>query len=181
MKRYRLVVAANDILSDPSRRRAYDQCEAGWSGHPDVGGPVYHWDLRTKTRWTGFHDNGSPANNATWEDWERWYQRDSKAPQTPVYLSNGGFIFLVAFVTAAGAIGQASRVDEHKNRFDERGELLHRECNKHLQQRKNETRELSDRNQAILRLARAREQSGLFLNSTMADDRLLDERGPEPP
>ncbi|KAL8973350.1 MAG: hypothetical protein Q9183_000043 [Haloplaca sp. 2 TL-2023] len=156
MKRYRLVVAANDILSDPSRRRAYDQREAGWSSHSDVGGPAHSWDSRTKARWSGFHDNGSAARNATWEDWEEWYRKDTKPPQTPVYFSNGGFVFLVAFVTAASAVGQASRVDEHKTRFDERAELVHMECNKNLQQRRNETRELSDKDQTALRLAQWR-------------------------
>ncbi|KAL8668109.1 MAG: hypothetical protein Q9202_000087 [Teloschistes flavicans] len=181
MKRYRLVVAANDILSDPSRRRSYDQCQAGRSGHPDTGEVSYHWDSRKEARWSGFHDNESPANNATWEDWEKWSQRDPKAPQTPVYLSNGGFVFLVALVTAASAIGQASRVDEHKSRFDERAIIVHQECNKNLQQRQNETRELSDSNQAIIRLVKAREQSGLLMHPTVPDDSFLDERGLEPP
>ncbi|KAL8739238.1 MAG: hypothetical protein Q9181_000129 [Wetmoreana brouardii] len=158
MKRYRLVVAANDILSDPARRRAYDHSQAGWSDHPDIRGPAHGSDSRMKTRWSGFHDNGSAAKNATWEDWEKWYRRDEKAAQTPVYFSNGGFVFLVAFVAAASAIGQASRVGEHKDRFAERAELVHKECNSNLQQRKNETRELSDNDQAFLRLARRREQ-----------------------
>ncbi|KAL8633646.1 hypothetical protein Q9189_000594 [Teloschistes chrysophthalmus] len=181
MKRYRLVVAAHEILSDPSRRRAYDQCKAGWSGHPDTGGVAHHWKSGTESRWPGFHDNESPANNATWEDWEKWYHRDPKAPQTPVYLSNGGFVFLVAFITAASAIGQAARVDGHKNRFDERAEIIHKECNKNLHQRQKETRELSSSNQAILRLARAREQSGLWISPPAPDDSFLDDRELEPP
>lgn len=181
MKRYRLVVAANEILSDPSRRRAYDQCKAGWTGDLDTGEVAHHWNLRTESRWSGFHDNESPANNATWEDWEKWYHRDPKAPQTPVYLSNGGFVFLVALITAASAIGQASRVDGHKNRFDERADIIHQECNKDLHQRQKETRELSSSNQAILRLVRAREQSGLWISPTTPDDSFPDDRELEPP
>ncbi|KAL8866470.1 MAG: hypothetical protein Q9174_006285, partial [Haloplaca sp. 1 TL-2023] len=168
MKRYRLVVAANDILSDPSRRKAYDQCEAGWSSHPDIDGPAHSRDFRTKSRWSGYHEYGSPARNATWEDWEKWYQRDTKPPQTPVYFSNGGFVFLVAFVAAASAVGQASRVDDHKTRFNERAELVHTECNKNLQQRRNETRELSDKDQTALRLAHwryGRSGTGLDLHT----------------
>lgn len=180
MKRYRLVVAANGILSDPSRRRAYDQCEAGWTGHPDIGGPAHNWDSTMKPRWSGFHDKDSAANNATWEDWEKWYQRDTKAAQTPVYFSNGGFVFLVAFVAAASAIGQASRVDDHKSRFAEGAEFVHTECNKNLQQRRNETRELSSNDQAILRLARWRERGGVPISPGMHSGDLIQQEA-EPP
>lgn len=161
MKRYRLIVAANNILSDPSRRRAYDQYGAGWNCHPDVGGPAYSSDQVTRQRWSGFHDNESPAANATWEDWERWYQRRSKKAQAPVYTSNGGFVTLVAFVAVLSAFSQASRVDDHRQFFADRIELVHKDCSRNIQKRKDGTRELSSTEHAILRFMRSREQGGI--------------------
>ncbi|KAI4125839.1 MAG: hypothetical protein LQ338_004044 [Usnochroma carphineum] len=160
MKRYRLVVAANDILSDPSRRRAYDQFGVGWNSHPDIKGPTSSTDPAMRQRWSGFHDYDSPARNATWEDWEKWYERNSKHAQAPVYTSNGGFISLVAFAVALGALGQASRVDEHQQYFVDCVERVHDDCHTAIQQRKDETKELSNADLAILRFMRSREEGG---------------------
>ncbi|KAL8987615.1 MAG: hypothetical protein Q9177_003194 [Variospora cf. flavescens] len=161
MKRYRLVVAANDILSDPSRRRAYDLFGAGWSTHPDNGGSAWSSDDTTRQRWSGFQDNNSPAGNATWEDWEKWHQRNSRGAQDPVYTSNGGFVSLVAFVVALSAMSQASRVDEHQQYFADRIELVHNDCHQNIQRRKDGTKELSNADLAILRFMRSREQGGI--------------------
>ncbi|KAL8913721.1 MAG: hypothetical protein Q9172_007228 [Xanthocarpia lactea] len=147
MKRYRLVVAANNILCDPSRRRAYDVSGAGWSTHSDVGDTL---DPNMRPRWSGFHDNGSPANNATWEDWEKWYRRGTPDHRGPVYCSNGEFISFVALVVMLSAIWQASRVEGHQKRFNEQVELIHNEASKNIHQRRNQTRELSN-DTAILR------------------------------
>lgn len=181
MKRYRLVVAANDILSDPTRRRAYDLSGSGWSGHPDLGGTAYNSDQATRPRWSGFHDNDSPAANATWEDWEKWYQRHSRDAQTPVYTSNGGFITLVAFVVVFSAFSQASRVDEHQQFFADRVELVHNDCSKNIQQRKTDTRELSGTEQAILRFMRSREQGGIPAGCGTQEPDGSDQEGYLPP
>ncbi|KAL8943270.1 MAG: hypothetical protein Q9216_001181 [Gyalolechia sp. 2 TL-2023] len=161
MKRYRLVVAAHDILSDPSRRKAYDQYGAGWNGRQDTAGSAYNPDQATRHRWSGFHGNESPAANATWEDWERWYQRSARGAQDPVYTSNGGFVTLVAFVVVFGAFVQASNVDEHQQLFADRIELVHKDCTKSIQQRKDGAREIPSTEQAILRFMRSREQGGI--------------------
>ena len=165
MRRYRLVVAANDILSDPERRQAYDHCGAGWDGHADIVDLAYRWDPRTKIRWSGFHDNGSIFNNATWEDWEKWYQRNSPnarhSPQSPVYFSNGAFLTLVAFVVGLGAMGQASRVGDVQQSFLERAELIHDDCSKNIQQRQKETRGLGKQDEALQNFVRTRDQSGV--------------------
>ncbi|KAF2459419.1 hypothetical protein BDY21DRAFT_377808 [Lineolata rhizophorae] len=99
LERYRLLVAAHDILSDPAKRAAYDRWGAGWNGLPGVKdhngraprsqheGPQHHgaWG----GAWGGYagaggpryqhayqHAGPDPMNNATWEDWER-YSRGS--------------------------------------------------------------------------------------------------------
>lgn len=109
IERYRLIVAAHDILSDPYKQTSYDVHGAGWAGSPEAMRAHYPK-----------YGPDSPMNNATWEDWERWYERFSpngggknykRGRQKPVFLSNTTFISLIAVLAALGGIGQATRVD----------------------------------------------------------------------
>ncbi|KYK54831.1 Hsp40 co-chaperone Jid1 [Drechmeria coniospora] len=104
LERYRLVVAANDLLGDPAKRRLYDLHGVGWShGH---GAP----NLRDADRaWR--HRPNSAARNATWEDWERWYEVRSGKPREPTYMSNGLFATLVVAMCMVGALAQANRAE----------------------------------------------------------------------
>lgn len=108
VERYRLVVAANDLLSDPERRRIYDEHGAGWS-HAGGHAP----DLRERDRdWR--YQPGSAARNATWEDWEEWHQEQRRRryggePPRPVYMSNGLFATLVVAMCFVGAMAQKNR------------------------------------------------------------------------
>ncbi|KAK3187514.1 J domain-containing protein 1 [Lecanicillium sp. MT-2017a] len=104
--RYRLVVAANDLLSDPTKRRLYDHHGVGW----DHGrGPGFE-DMRTRDReWR--HRPGSAARNATWEDWQRWHeeQRGHGGRPEPLFMSNGMFALLVVSMCMIGAMAQKNR------------------------------------------------------------------------
>lgn len=140
LERYRLVVAANTILCDPVKRGAYDRYGAGWHGQPEIGGPRHGWSNATGTGWAGYTGSDSPAQNATWEDWERWYQRDGKgAPQEPLYFSNSAFVSLIVLVAALGGVGQATRVGEYSRTFIEQIESVHDDCSKDLMKRRRES------------------------------------------
>jgi hypothetical protein len=103
VERYRLVVLANDILSDPSKRHAYDVCGLGWHQAKPVTRATY-------SEWRrGEH---SPARNATWEDWERWYDARNGKKQEPVYMSHGSFAALLGLVISIAVIGQANRAEK---------------------------------------------------------------------
>lgn len=138
-ERYRLVVAANNILSDPVKRGAYDCYGAGWNGQPDVSGPrdtsdpTNTWGGRG---WGGGPDG--PSQNATWEDWEKWYQRDAKGPQEPRYTSNSAFVGLIMVFAAIGGIGQATRAGNYGMRFIEERDALHSTMSKDLMRRRKE-------------------------------------------
>ena len=109
LERYRLVVAANYILSDPARRRSYDLYGAGWAGQPDMHNSFREADRAWRTR------AGSAAHNATWEDWERWHDRDSTGGkrQDPLYMSNGMFVITIMAFVLMGSWGQATRAGSH--------------------------------------------------------------------
>ncbi|RDA85211.1 hypothetical protein CP532_3289 [Ophiocordyceps camponoti-leonardi (nom. inval.)] len=72
LERYRLVVAANDLLSDPAKRRLYDAHGIGWSpSSPSHSSSSPH----RREHDPSWRDRpGSAANNATWEDWAAWHE-----------------------------------------------------------------------------------------------------------
>jgi curved DNA-binding protein CbpA len=116
LERYRLIVTANNILSDPTRRRAYDLYGAGWDGLSDMHRPCPESDRS----WRREPDNASM--NATWEDWERWYQRrqhqhagsegEKREPQKPIFMPNSGFAIGVLMCIAFGGYAQSVRVGQ---------------------------------------------------------------------
>ena len=149
LERYRLIIAANEILSDPAKRRAYDTFGAGWNGMPAFGGSNQAWGNTTSTGWSGFDHNSSPARNATWEDWEKWYQRDKKKKQEPVYFSNGGFVVLIVFFTVLGAVGEITRMGSYSRTFIEQVEARHDESSKHLMKKRRESQSFNNKDERV--------------------------------
>ncbi|KAH9212994.1 Hsp40 co-chaperone-like protein Jid1 [Leptodontidium sp. 2 PMI_412] len=143
LERYRLVVAANDILSDPIKRSAYDYYGAGWNGAPDVVKPrdasesAATCGSSSGRGWGGGPEG--PSQNATWEDWERWYQRDAKGPQEPRYVSNSAFVGLIVAFALIGGIGQVTRAGSYGMSFVEQRDALHNNISKDLIRRRKET------------------------------------------
>ena len=137
LERYRLIVAANDILSDPVKRGAYDCYGAGWNGMPDVAHSSEGTWGNSGRGW-GDSPNG-PSQNATWEDWEKWYARDAEGPQGPRFTSNGAFVGMIVIFAALGGIGQATRVGNYSTNFIEQRDALHDNISKDLMRRRKET------------------------------------------
>jgi hypothetical protein len=65
---------------------------------------------------------GNASQNATWEDWERWYEERGGAngKQQPIYMSNGSFAALVLAALAVGGVAQATRAESHTTYIVER-------------------------------------------------------------
>ncbi|KAK6349901.1 J domain-containing protein 1 [Orbilia brochopaga] len=144
-ERFRLIVAANALLADPARKRAYDVHGIGWG---------------TGNRWTDTHTpphmrrstadvyasgpwKRSPAGNATWEDWERWYRdegmhtqsrgedaADAAAAKTITTHSN--FITVLLLLSFVGVAVQLIRADSYNSNFVERRDRRHREISSDL-------------------------------------------------
>ena len=156
MERYRLIVVAHEILSDPVKRRAYDSSGAGWNGRTEYGVHGHCWDRPKGNRWTGFDTNDSPFNNATWEDWERWYQR-GKGKQEPVYFSNGGFIMVIIAAIFFGGFGQSLRLGDYAATFKRQVEMAHEDASTYLRGRRNESANLEDQDQRLQNFLMARD------------------------
>ncbi|KAL6721116.1 hypothetical protein ACLMJK_000216 [Lecanora helva] len=159
MERYRMVLAAHEILSDPAKRQAYDSNGAGWNDCSENGAPMYRWSQPKETKWSGFDTNDSPFRNATWEDWEKWYQRD-KARQEPVYISNGGFLLLVVTAILFGAFGQSMRVEDYSNMFQRQVDMAHDDASKYLRRRKHDSIGLGNKDERLEHFLKSRDPYG---------------------
>lgn len=139
MERYRLIVAANTILSDPIRRTAYDRFGAGWNGRAEVG--EQHQPSTNGGKAGPFSPNwsqpGDPIwQNATWEDWERFYAKRAReqgggatdgvgCEQSPYYMPHSQFILLVAFLALIGSTANYTRMENAGTYFVAQRDLVH--------------------------------------------------------
>lgn len=173
LDRYRLVIAANAILSDPEKRAAYDKFGVGWNANVHTTTPsdsplhkysTYHrWRKTTTTqgdtvfRWPHEQD---PMFNATWEDWERWYeaQRDkarasSSMPlyghfftsghgtqrKAGIFMNNYAFVSIVFLFALLGGIGQATRANDYSKGLQARAQELNDQTSQVLMRARQDT------------------------------------------
>jgi len=95
LERYRLVIAAHDILSDPQRRQLYERHHIGWSSsqRPATSQSASSWDRPT-------HHTESP----------------SPMRQKPIYTSNAAFAMLLLALAMVGAVLQVKRLRSNRKR-----------------------------------------------------------------
>jgi curved DNA-binding protein CbpA len=138
LERYRMLVAAHDILSDMEKRKAYDTWGHGWTGHhqtPSSTSP-YEWEFDRK-RWAT-----DPRNNATWEDWERWRHENEGGAEhdgRTIQLSNFAFMSLIFAFVSIGGVVQGTRFSTFNNSVIERRDQIHREASTTLRRSHNST------------------------------------------
>ncbi|POS84975.1 hypothetical protein EPUL_003487 [Erysiphe pulchra] len=160
LERYRLIIAANNILGDPIRRSAYDRYGAGWDGEPDIYKNRYaspNAGFSGGSRSYGGPDG--PNQNATWEDWERWYARDAP-PQDPIYFSNAAFVGIILTFAILGGIGQATRASSSSLSFIEQRNALHNKVSMELTQIQKESLSCSFQEERIHRFMKNRDPIG---------------------
>lgn len=171
LERYRLVIAANDILSDPIKRSAYDQCGAGWNGRPErknsgeYGFKHQGWTSSPGYEaWRKWPDDWSPHQNATWEDWERWYSYRSgkRGKQMPVFVANGAFISMVAALAAIGGVVEVVRWGNHSFNYIEQRDRIHDETSRELTRRRAEATMHSRRDEGIQKFLRTRDHGPVW-------------------
>lgn len=112
LQRYRIVVAAHEILSDPNRRFAYDQFGTGWIHSPKR----YNTVADATAEWGPY--GPTIYANATWEDWERWHNRHGEKQQNVV--DHRTFTRLVILLTLFGGAVQASWISQLNTGYEQR-------------------------------------------------------------
>jgi len=161
LERYRLVVAAHTILSDPVKRNAYDKLGAGWTGksmseqqswaqsatYPPPGPFNQNW-----------HNADPIWQNATWEDWERWHARRAGQERTePVLMKNGYFVTCVIILAAFGGTMNYSRAQDAGTYFIEQRDLVHDRASKELRRVRQDKSSVNSRQDRIDLFVRQRE------------------------
>lgn len=160
LERYRLVVAANNLLSDPVKRGAYDAYGAGWQGTPDIlrpgDGSTPNGSWATPYSGKGWDGGpGGPSHNATWEDWEKWYNKDEK--QEPIYFSNSTFLILIFMFGAIGFIGQSRRLDNFSIGLTHQIDALQNDMGKELIRRRREASMHGSKDERVQEFLKARD------------------------
>ncbi|KAI5793877.1 hypothetical protein DFH27DRAFT_462206, partial [Peziza echinospora] len=207
VERFKLVVAANEVLSDEKRKWAYDRYGAGWNGQAGVGGrgsaggtqqhdPESSYRARQRRKeeedagkpwWRrvdwggreGFHD---PHNNATWEDWERYYAwRDgptataggsssgsgsgsggagtSSTPldQKPIFASNSTFIILLAVFSAVGGYATLTHAQTNGMEYIAQRDAMDENIRRDMARRKRDAEVLGDKEERVRNFLRIRD------------------------
>lgn len=132
LQRYRLVVAAHEILSDPTRRAAYDLSGEGWALHPRHNqGPTPSWAR------SGSSDYGPIHTNATWEDWERW--RNRHQPKQQHLVDNRTFTIFIILLTLLGGAMQASWITRFSSGYETKLQEINSESTRFLTGRRENT------------------------------------------
>lgn len=137
LERYRLVVAANEILSNPEKRGMYDRYGMGWEAPADLRSRCRSADKAWR------QEPGNASTNATWEDWERWRQERDGVRQEPVFVSNGTFVVVIALLALMGGWGHLSRAETHSKHLLEMRDQKHAATSSEARRRQNQTAGLS--------------------------------------
>ncbi|RDW86567.1 J domain-containing protein [Aspergillus mulundensis] len=124
LQRYRIVVTAHEILSDSNRRAAYDATGMGWAFNPAP-------ERRRR------NPNDPIYNNATWEDWERWYSRNE--PKQETVVDHKTFVMFVVLLFFMGAAVQASWITTVSTGYEDRLKELNEHSTRFLNQRRENT------------------------------------------
>ena len=136
LERFRLVIMANSILSDPVKRKAYDSCGTGWAYvAADKGPRRQDWNHQ---HWAYYYSADSPRSNATWEDWQRWYQRQEGEKQAPVFVENGAFVSAVITIAVLGGVVETIRAQGFSTALNQHQDRLHDATYKELERRRKE-------------------------------------------
>ena len=196
MERYRLIIAAHDILSDPTKRSAYDRFGAGWNGRAAVRGANDEAAGPFSQNWTQTSRDDPIWGCATWEDWEKYHHEKAKARvertegaagvnypvRTGLYLTNGYFLMIVMALGLMGSTANYTRATSEGQLFVDQRDHLHDRAVKELRQVKQDALMGGSRSSRVEWFVRNREAT-LGLAGSDAQvlreekvDRLLPER-----
>ncbi|KAG7294026.1 hypothetical protein NEMBOFW57_004087 [Staphylotrichum longicolle] len=152
LERYRLVVVANEILSNPQKKRMYDLYGVGWGKQTDS--QTRHREADRAWR----QEPGNPSMNATWEDWERWHQqRDGTGEkQEELFTSNIAFMAIISAFLIVATWSQMTKAGTNSATFLEMRDKQHAVLSKELQERRSQ-RIAMDREGRVENFLRQRE------------------------
>lgn len=170
--RYRLIVTAHEILSDPVKRAEYDRSGSRWHSKPSFR------EQRPPhcTNW-----NDPIFRNGTWEDWERWNSRDNATQVQPV--SHRTFVSLIVLLGLFGGLAQASWLTQFQSGYEQRIQELNAQSARFLANRRQQSTDQMRSSEArVQSFLIRRDPSGYGLKEEEEDvyQQMLDPRQPKP-
>ncbi|KAK4132724.1 hypothetical protein BT67DRAFT_443632 [Trichocladium antarcticum] len=135
LDRYRMVVAANEIIGNHQKRRMYDTYGVGWGTQADQLARHRAADKAWR------NEPGNASMNATWEDWERWQKKRDGVGEDG--LSPSGFAAVTALFLVVATWGWATRAGTDSMNVMGLRDQRHAEISKELRKRQCETAYLS--------------------------------------
>jgi hypothetical protein len=173
LERFNLIVMANSILSDTQKRQVYDRYGAGWAAAPSSAfhHPVYHprhrgsrgtekwWQAREgREDFYSAYGHGGPndaSKNATWEDWERWYEARSRGAdaavgkQQELHTRSSVFVAIVVMLACLGSFAEINYATGAGNEAIELGERQSIELGKDVMRRRRESMESGNQEERV--------------------------------
>lgn len=149
------------------KKKEYDDFGVGWNSIPR------HTDIRRRTAATYASGpwKNSPAGNATWEDWERWYKSEGTGGGENYYSSRGGststgddagaaepitahrnFVTGIMLLSFAGILIQLVRVDQFNASYEEKRDKKNRDIQRDLWRIRRDSMGKDGRVQAFLKM-----------------------------
>ncbi|WEW55147.1 J domain-containing protein 1 [Emydomyces testavorans] len=173
MHRYRILVAAHELLSDPVQREAYDKFGDGWHHRRELFGIHANQSLHQSTvryKYTAKTPRGDIFRNATWEDWQQFYEkRDGRPKQSPT-VSHSTFASFLLLLALFGGIGQAITIGKYSTFVQERVKTVNEKCGKLLEGRRQHTINHTDsRDARVQNFLMKRDPSGYGLKEEEED------------
>lgn len=139
VERYRLVVQAHEILSDPVKRRAFDASGAGWGTRRNASRHTRGFtNPEGKPYGYGPDHDSTIFQNATWEDWERWYRRrdnPDKQAYAGTYIHPNAFASFVILLAVLSGVLQATRAGQYSGSLEEKAKTFTEETSRFLTDR----------------------------------------------
>ncbi|KKY15499.1 putative hsp40 co-chaperone [Phaeomoniella chlamydospora] len=140
LERYRLVVLAHELLSDPIKRSEYDRCGTGWVERNERWSRHRDYTTSATDRPFGFGAgyDASPFRNATWEDWERWHARhhgESDQAYNGNYVSQNGFASLILVFAVLAGVVQATQAGQYSLSLEDKVQMKNQETTSFMQNR----------------------------------------------
>ncbi|KAF3483794.1 uncharacterized protein GIQ15_03118 [Arthroderma uncinatum] len=168
LQRYRLLVAAHELLSNPTKRSEYDRFGRGWFQRAELFGTHGPAARSAMDAYYSRRRQVDPTifRNASWEDWEQYHGRSGGKQQTQSSgASHETFASLFVLLAIFGGVAQAVSIGKYSGFVEDRVKQVNAQCGRFLEGRRHQTvSQMDSVDERVQSFLRRRDPSGYGLN-----------------